>query len=243
MRAPRIFTDRPLASGALVELDANPSHHLSRVLRMAPGGRVVIFDGRGGEYEAVLESADRRRVRLRVGRHDPREREAPLRLVLAQGVSRGERMDYTIQKAVELGVAEVVPLLSERSVVQLGGERAAKRQRHWRQVAISACEQCGRNRVPEVHAPAAFGQWLEARDGDCRALVMDPEGDPLSAADAPRGPVTLLVGPEGGLTREESARARGAGFQSVRLGPRVLRTETAAIAMLAALQTLWGDFR
>lgn len=243
MRTPRIFTDQNLTSGALVELEANPSHHLTGVLRMGRGGRVVVFDGRGGEYEAVLESADRRRVQLRIGRHEPQEREAPLRLVLAQAVSRGERMDYTIQKAVELGVADVVPLLSERSVVRLGGERAAKRQRHWHQVAVGACEQCGRNRIPEVRAPVALGQWLDARVADGRALMMDPEGEPLSPADAPRGPVTLLVGPEGGLTGEESARAREAGFRAVRLGPRVLRTETAAVAMLAALQTLWGDFR
>lgn len=243
MRIPRIFTQRSLTQGHQVELEDAPSNHLLRVLRLRTGASLVLFDGRGGEYEATLDEPAGRRARVQVHRHVERDLESPVRVTLAQGVSRGERMDYAIQKAVELGVAEIVPLLTRRSVVRLDGERATKRQRRWRQVAIGACEQCGRNTVPTVHEPSPLEAWLERDAAHGMRLYMDPEGQALEPIDQPSDAITLLVGPEGGLAPGEIDQLRENGFRGVRLGPRILRTETAAIAMLAALQTLWGDFR
>jgi 16S rRNA (uracil1498-N3)-methyltransferase len=182
-------------------------------------------------------------VTVAIERHDPVERESPLPVTLVQALSSGERMDLTIQKAVELGVARIVPVESERCVVRLKGERAEKRVAHWRQVAISACEQCGRNRIPEVRMISPLEVWLAAEKNDALRWVLLP-GAHTALRDLPRPqkPVELLVGPEGGLTDAEADAAQRAGYQPVRLGPRVLRTETAAPALLAALQALWGDF-
>jgi 16S rRNA (uracil1498-N3)-methyltransferase len=227
-----------------VELDERGANHVTRVLRMQPGDEIVLFDGKGGEFQASLERTERKKTFARVGEFIEREVESPLSVILAQGISRGERMDYTIQKAVELGVTEIIPLLTERTVVQLKGERLTKRQQHWQGVAISACEQCGRNRIPLVHAPLTLASWLDQQDHGGLRLVMEPRAVGTLANNAPpQEPVVLLAGPEGGLAATEIDWAKKAGFTGIRLGPRVLRTETAAIAMLAALQALWGDFR
>lgn len=243
MAAPRIFQPGPLAearaAGAEIELGAEAVRHLGRVLRLGPGDAVRLFDGHGGEYAATLTALDKRAGRARLDAFDDRESESPLTLELVQGLAKGERMDVAFQKAVELGVDRIVPVTTERSVVRLDGERALKRHAHWRGVLIAACEQSGRNRIPELDPLQTLTEWLrQPRQG----FVLDPEGgSSLQTQALPDGPVSLLVGPEGGLGPGEINRAIEAGLRPLRLGPRVLRTETAPLAALAALQTLWGD--
>lgn len=217
---------------------------MAHVLRLAEGADITLFDGRGTEYDAVISACARNSVRVRVLGERNISRESPLRVTLVQAVSAGERMDFTVQKAVELGVAAVQPVLSERCVVRLSGERAEKRVAHWQAVVVAACEQCGRNLVPPVHALLPFAVWLErlaAEPG--QRVLLAPAGDVrLQDLGRPAGDVILLAGPEGGLTPAEAGDAGRAGFRSLQLGPRVLRTETAALAALAAMQALWGDF-
>ena len=242
MPIPRFHVEAALALGARVSLSEAVSRHALGALRLKQGAEVVLFNGDGSEYAGVLE------VRGNVawvecrGRESP-ERESPLEIWLAQGISAGDRMDYTIQKAVELGVAGIVPLTMRRSVVRLDGERAEKRRRHWQGIVISACEQCGRNRVPEVEPIVRFEDWLaRSRSLAATKLLLDPEGERLAELARPAGAVWLLAGPEGGFDAEEWQNARAVGFESLRLGPRILRTETAGLAALAAMQATWGDF-
>lgn len=242
MRIPRIYLPIPLASGTSAALSGNAANHVVRVLRLKPGAPLILFNGLGGEYEAVLHGIDRNRAEVSVGNYIARETESPLHVTLAQGVSRGERMDYTIQKAVELGVTRIVPLISERCEVRLEGERLTKRVQHWQAVAASACEQCGRNRVPPVLAPVPLNSWL-AEPAHGLRLVLNPLAPATltSLARPDDRPITLLIGPEGGLSDAEVKRAQQSGFVGIRLGPRILRTETAAVTALSALQMLWGD--
>lgn len=240
----RIHLPAALAAGDETELPPGAARRIARVLRMRAGERVTAFDGAGREYAAVITRVDRRAVRIRVESVRPVDRESPLAVTLAQGVSRGERMDYTVQKAVELGVARVEPVLTGRGVVRLDRARGREKAAHWQAIAAGACEQCGRNRVPEVALPVAFGEWLaRRREGPATpGLLLDPaRGARLRELAAPAAGVTLLAGPEGGLTEAERDAALAAGCAAVRLGPRVLRTETAALAALAAMQALWGD--
>jgi len=226
-----------------LSLPSAAAHHAARVLRLRAGDAVTLFNGQGGEYAARIVAIGKRDVEVEIGRHDPVERESLLAVTLVQSISSGERMDLTIQKAVELGVTRIVPVESARSVVRLDGERAAKRQQHWQQVAISACEQCGRNRIPEVRTISPLDAWLAAMEADTLRWILLPGADTaLRDLPRPQKSVELLVGPEGGFTDDETGAARRAGYRPVRLGPRVLRTETAAPALLAALQALWGDF-
>lgn len=245
MRIPRVFCAQDLAPEKTVALDERAAKHLVTVLRLQAGARLVLFNGRGGEYEAVLETAGKRGAAARVTGHVAREVESPLRVVLGQCIARGSRMDYTLQKAVELGVAAVAPLFSERCQVKLSREKAAARLQHWEGVCISACEQCGRNRVPEVRTPMALADWLQGGaevEPNPLRLVLDAAGDSrLSGLPAPAGTVFLLSGPEGGLTDAEIGLARRFGFTAVGLGPRILRAETAPLAALTAIQALWGD--
>lgn len=246
MRSPRIFVDGPLAAGQQTGLPAAASQHLLAVLRLRVGAPLVVFDGRGGEHPARLLEAGRGGARIEVGEHRAVERESPLTVTLLQGLARGERMDTVVQKATELGVARIVPVAAARSVVQLAEARAGKRVAHWRAVAVAACEQCGRNRVPEITAPMDLVEAcrLAAAEAATRLWALDAEGGmPLAAAPPSRGDrVALLVGPEGGLADDELETAALIGFKRLRLGPRVLRTETAGPAALAALQALAGDF-
>lgn len=224
-------------------LPPEQAHHLAHVLRLTAGDPVVVFDGRGLEYAATIERVGKSALTLRVG--EPREvdRESPLTVTLAQGVSSGERMDYTVQKAVELGVAAIQPLATERSIVRLDAARAAKRLAHWQAVAIAACEQCGRNRVPPMLPIVSFTVFLGTAGARGLRLTLAP-GATVTLRDLarPAEPVTILAGPEGGLSPRERSDAHAAGYVPIRLGPRVLRTETAALAALAAMQMLWGDF-
>jgi 16S rRNA (uracil1498-N3)-methyltransferase len=244
MRIPRVYTVQPLAEGRSVELDTGPSKHLLMVLRLNPGASLALFDGSGREFEAILETTDNRRARVRIGTARTSGSESPLRITLAQGISRGERMDFTLQKAAELGIEEIIPVLTERSVVRLDGRQAARKQQHWQQLVIGACEQSGRVRVPAVQAPLALRDLLSDRPQTAGLdLLLHPEASAsLNGLAAPgQNPIRLLVGPEGGLSEAETAAAQLAGFTAVRLGPRVLRTETAALVALSLLQARWGD--
>ena len=240
MRVPRIFTEQALAAGLELALEPGPSQHLARVLRMGPGDALQLFDGSGLEHRARIVAADRRQVTAVLLDAQPGLAESPLRIHLGIGISRGERMDLVVQKATELGVAAISPLYTERTEVRLRGEREARKRQHWRQVIVSACEQCGRSIIPIVYEPTALSQWLASADGERKFVLHHrataaPEGAQLPAS------VSLLVGPEGGLSEAEIGSAEAAGFESLALGPRILRTETAPLAALAILQARWGD--
>jgi 16S rRNA (uracil1498-N3)-methyltransferase len=242
VRTPRVYVDAVLATGAETTLPPETSAHLTRVLRLRPDDAVVLFNGDGRDFAGRLLAVQRHGVRVLVEAADEAEAEPPLRLHLAVGVSRGERMDFVVQKAVELGVASIRPLLTERSVVRLDADRRERRHEHWQGVLVAACEQSGRRRLPLLHPTLPLADWLPTVGGT--ALLLDPQAArTLADVPAPQGAATLLVGPEGGLSGDERARAGRAGFVPVRLGPRILRTETAPIAALAAMQVLWGDLR
>jgi 16S rRNA (uracil1498-N3)-methyltransferase len=240
----RIYAPELLAPGALLALREPAAHHLSRVLRAAVGDTLVVFND-GVEFSATIARIDKRGVTVKLNSGAPVDRESPLPCVLAQAISSGERMDITLQKAVELGIRGVQPLYSERSIVRLDAERTVKRVEHWRQVMISACEQCGRNVVPGVASPQPLVDWLSALPaprGDELRILLSPRAEQRLAELARPAAVIVLAGPEGGFNDVEADGARQRGFVTLRLGPRVLRTETAALAALAALNTRWGDF-
>jgi 16S rRNA (uracil1498-N3)-methyltransferase len=240
----RIHVAAALAPGANIALPDPAAHHLSRVLRAAAGDHVTLFGG-GVEYDATITHIDRHGVTVKLAAGVAISRESPLRCTLVQAISSGERMDYTLQKAVELGVSSIQPIYSERSVVRLDERRTETRLAHWRQVAVSACEQCGRNQVPELSAPVALIDWfadLPASAADESRILMSPRADRRLSDFARPAFVMLLAGPEGGFTEIEVDLACERGFAAVRLGPRTLRTETAALAALAAINLLWGDF-
>jgi 16S rRNA (uracil1498-N3)-methyltransferase len=243
MNLPRFYCREALSPGAHVELPEPVARHAVRVLRLPPGAPVVLFDGRGGEYPAHIERIERDRVYAELAAWQEIERESALAVTLIQALQAGDKMDFTIQKAVELGVRDIVPVESRRSVLRLSGERAAKRVAHWQGVVASACEQCGRNQVPLVAPLEKLENWLARPAGGVLRLMLVPDAGQTLADIAPVGEVQLLIGAEGGLDPQEMIAAQHAGFQAVRLGPRVLRTETAGLAALAALQALWGDFR
>ena len=241
MRIPRIYTPQSLESDSSILLEPEPSHHVVRVLRLGVGDSVALFDGSGGEYPAIITSIGKKRVEVKTGSHRALDCESPLRIHLGIAISRGERMDWIVQKSTELGVSAITPLFTEHTGVKLPGERAEKKIQHWRQVAISACEQCGRNRLPAIHSPQSLDDWVAATDAEGKLVLHHRAGNSLVRAGQAPSTVALLVGPEGGLSEEEVAAAERAGFVSVRLGPRVLRTETAPLAAITLLQGRWGD--
>ena len=248
MNSPRFFSTQPLPVGARVDLSENAARHAVRVLRLRENDGLTLFDGTGGEVAARIAHVGRDAVVAEVMQRRDVECESPIDITLVQALQSGEKMDLTVQKAVELGVRRIVPVTSQRSVVRLEGDRAQRRVAHWQAVAISACEQCGRNRVPEVSDLVGLRQWLAkpASGGSVVRLLLDPRStNTLDSLPCPREGcgVELLIGAEGGLSPEETEMALQAGFTGVRLGPRVLRTDTAGLAALAAIQCLWGDFR
>lgn len=275
MREVRVFVELALAPGDTVTLATGPARHVARVLRLRAGATLALFNDQGGEFSAVIESVRGEAVTVNVLSHTSVERESPRPIVLLQGIARGERMDLIVQKATELGVTHILPISTARSVVQLDDARASKRQMHWRSIAIAACEQCGRNRLPHIAPVRDLTDALSALQAIERLAIdqqaVDPSGtepsriqvderekhssrgllDPqsrltlsqwLTPAPAASSAISLLIGPEGGLEDGERAMAEGHGFTAVRLGPRVLRTETAALAALAAIQSRVGDF-
>ncbi len=244
MRAVRHFVDAPLAVGAVIELPEAAVAHLVRVLRMQAGDPVVLFNGDGCDYPAHLLSTSKRGAQAEVLERIALDNESPLQLTLAQGIARGEKMDLILQKATELGVARIAPVVTERTEVRLDAERSAKRLAHWRGVLLSACEQSGRARVPELLEPQSLANFAAGEAAGHRFLL-DPFAE-RGIADARVGAgdrITLLIGPEGGLSERDQLTLRAAGYIGLRLGPRVLRTETAGLAALAAFNTLFGDWR
>jgi len=240
---PRFFCSGDLSQGATRDLPLAAAHHAARVLRLVVGDAVIVFNGVGGESAARILSISKDHVAVRIGPWSARESESGVRVVLLQGLSARERMDFTIQKAVELGVAEIFPLATQRSVMRLADERAARRVEHWQNLVIAACEQSGRNRVPEVHPVSSLSTWLGTHPGvagEQRVILSTRARVRLRDLSSPLR-LILLTGPEGGFAAEEEEMASASGFERVRLGPRVLRTETAALAALAAIHTLWGD--
>lgn len=247
MRLTRVYVAGSLASSALVQLPESAALHLTRVLRLEQGARLRVFNGAGGEYDATIETVRRGTVSVRIGAHHAIDRESPLRVTLLQGIARGERMDYILQKATELGVTRIVPVTTTRSTVRLTAETALRKREHWQGVVVSAVEQCGRCRVPEVTAPMTLDVAVQSAAEELK-LLLDPDDEAASlpellgaSAGARPASVTLLAGPEGGFDPQEVRAARLAGFRSCRLGPRILRTETAALAALAVLQFASGD--
>jgi 16S rRNA (uracil1498-N3)-methyltransferase len=238
MRLSRFFIDTPLSLGehSLPEAQA---HYLSKVLRLSVGASVQLFDGSGLEYQGALTEVGKKQVRVQLTQCLPGQPDSKLTIHLGQGLSRGERMDWAIQKATELGVTTITPVISERCEVRLSDERADKRLAHWRQIAISACEQSGRSSVPEIHPPISLPEWLASVSADLK-LVLHPVAEALSSHPQPQT-LAFLIGPEGGLNEAEVQLAQAADFHAARLGPRVLRTETAPVAALALAQHLWGD--
>jgi 16S rRNA (uracil1498-N3)-methyltransferase len=239
----RLFVSAALGNGAALTLTGEPARYLGRALRLRPGDVVAVFNGDDGEWAATIEQFGRDEVMLTVGDAIESRPESPLRVHLVQGVSRGERMDFVVQKATELGVKRLTPVLTAHGMVKLDERRAAKRRAHWESVAISAAEQSGRTRPPLIDPPQDLNTWFGGtRSRDSTELVLLPGASlPLAKAAAPTRKLCLLIGPEGGFSEKESEDATVAGFEPVSLGPRVLRTETAAVAALAVAQSLWGD--
>lgn len=245
MRLIRVYVKAPLAAGAQLELQGPAHEHVKRVLRLGAGDEVTLFNGDGHDYPSVIRELRRSATAVAVRAVASARAESPLAITLVQGVARAERMDLVVQKATELGVTVIQPVAAARSVVKLDAASRAKKLAHWRGIAIAACEQCGRARLPAVADPVPIADWLArpARAG-LRRLQLEPDaGEALVAAARDAASIELLVGPEGGLTDTERDAARQTGYLSCRIGPRVLRSETASIAALAVLQATAGDLR
>ena len=242
MGQPRIFVDVRLGPGAQFSLDPDAAQHVGKALRLKTGDTITVFDGRGGEYDAILTRMDKEHVDVKTAAFRDVERESPVDVGLVQGLPEADKMDLIIQKSVELGVSWIQPIVCDRSVVRLSAERAARREAHWRRVAVAACEQSGRNRIPEVRPTLAFQSWI-AEPAAAPRWLLTPSGEPLTGRAAPVRELELLVGPEGGLSERERDSALSQGGEPVSLGPRTLRAETAPLAALAAIHALWGDFR
>jgi len=244
MRLIRIYVPGPLRAGTTARLEGAAAAHVSRVLRLRAGDPLVLFNGDGRDYAGTVSTLRGDQVEVEVASSTTGLPDSPLELTLAQGVARGERMDLVIQKATELGVSRIVPLLTERSVVRLAGDQGGRKLDHWRAVAIAACEQCGRSRLPVIDAPRTLEEWLAAPDAPaCRVLLAPAAPQPLRTVAPPSSAVAVLIGPEGGLTGAERASAIASGYEPRSLGPRILRTETAALVALAVLQSSAGDLR
>jgi 16S rRNA (uracil1498-N3)-methyltransferase len=254
MRLTRVYVDAPVAAGRRVVVEGSAANHIARVLRLRTGDSLTVFDGSGGEFGARIEEFRKEAVVVVIGEHQPLDRESPLPLTLVQGISRGERMDWIIQKATELGASRIAPVFTKRSVVRLDEKQAERKLQHWRAITVAACEQCGRNRIPDLAAPVDFFDMLagdspgrpdsagHTESAGSTRLLLSPTGDLRidDLQDVGKG-ITVLIGPEGGLEDVEQEAAVAAGFKAVRLGPRVLRTETAAIAALTIIQRYFGD--
>lgn len=243
MRLSRVFLPHTLTSCSEIELDEATQHYLCKVLRMRVGFSLIVFDGNGGEFDATLSSVNKKSATLAIGAFRDVNPESALNIRLLLCISRGDHMDFAIQKAVELGVTEITPMFSEHGVAALPADRLEQRLAHWQNIIINSCQQCGRTRPPLLNKPAAIGEALtQCTTADELKLVLDPQAESgLKSLPPPRGLVSVLIGAEGGLSQTEIATSTELGFVRIKLGPRVLRTETAATAIMTALQLLWGD--
>ena len=241
MRIPRLYTQQPLHADSLITLDKDAARYLSSVLRMTSGQMLNLFNGEGGEYVAEVVSLSKNQVTVSIKESLPNDRESLLKIHLVIGISRGERMDWVIQKATELGVHTITPIFTERTEVKLAGSRLEKRLVHWQQVSISACEQCLRNVVPTINSAVSLQQCLGTHDGGLKIVLHHRTERPLTELQNTNNHVTILIGPEGGLSDDEITLVESNGYNAVKLGPRVLRTETAPLAAISILQSLWGD--
>ena len=241
MRVPRIYEPGPLSSHALLDLSEDGANHIGRVLRMQAGQELVLFDGRGGQYPATIQAVGKKQVTVQLAELDPVEVESPLAIHFGQVISRGDKMEFTIQKSVELGVTVITPLFSERCGVKLNGERLDKKLEQWQKIAISACEQCGRNRIPEIRPAMELAAWLAEPTAELKLNLHPRAPYSINTLPEPSHGIRLLIGPEGGLSSDEIAQAREQGFADMLLGPRVLRTETAGLTAITALQCRFGD--
>lgn len=238
----RIYTPQPLAADRQVTLESAPSHHLSQVLRQRIGNSLLLFNGDGNEYSAQITRIEKKQVTVQIDRLIAAQLRSTLSFSLFIGISRGERMDFALQKAVELGIDSITPLVTERTVVKLQGSRLDRKMDHWLKIIIGACEQSGRNYLPHLERPITL-QSLYTHQLPGLSILLDHQGEhSLNQMEQPDKRVNLLVGPEGGISENEQRHLRDNGFIATRLGPRVLRTETAPLAALAAMQMLWGDF-
>ncbi|PHQ58564.1 MAG: 16S rRNA (uracil(1498)-N(3))-methyltransferase [Porticoccus sp.] len=243
MRDIRVFTNQPLAVDAEVLLEENSAHHLTTVLRLKTGAAIVLFNGTGGEYHAILGQVTGKQTQVLITGFTETNRESPLYISLGIGLSRGDRMDWVIQKATEVGVAEITPLFTARSEVRLKGDRADKKIQHWRKIAINACEQCYRNIPPIINAPTSPDLWFHALTTDKKLVLHHrSENTVTDLRNQQVNSTSLLIGPEGGLTDAEISSSLHSGFEPLTIGPRVFRTETAPIVAITLLQSLWGDF-
>ena len=241
MRVPRIYEPGPLSSHALLDLSEDGANHIGRVLRMQAGQELVLFDGRGGQYPATIQAVGKKQVTVQLAELDPVEVESPLAIHFGQVISRGDKMEFTIQKSVELGVTVITPLFSERCGVKLNGERLDKKLEQWQKIAISACEQCGRNRIPEIRPAMELAAWLAEPTEELKLNLHPRAPYSINTLPEPSHGIRQLIGPEGGLSAAEIEQAREHGFADMLLGPRVLRTETAGLTAITALQCRFGD--
>ncbi|MCW8091752.1 16S rRNA (uracil(1498)-N(3))-methyltransferase [Alteromonas sp. ASW11-130] len=242
MRIPRIFHPQPIVIDTEFELTAEATHHIANVLRLKPGHPIVLFNGDGNEYSAELISVAKRQVIVEADACLSLSKESPLYLHLGQGISKGDRMEMVLQKAVELGVTEITPLITERCTVKLDEKRWEKKQQQWHKIIYGACEQSGRNTLPKLNAPTGLSQWL-AKSTKAQRVTLSPTArDPITKLAYHSHGYQLLIGPEGGLSENEVHQAQESGYLTVSMGPRVLRTETAALTSLSILQALHGDF-
>lgn len=241
MTKPRCYLPQPLKPGQSIELPPDIAHHLSNVLRLRVAQTLILFNGQGGEYPAHVTLVEKKRMHVLVDAYMDKNRESPLSITLAQGIARGQKMDYTIQKGVELGIRRIVPILNGRSNIRLTEDRERKKHEHWQKIIIAACEQCGRNSLPVLDSPITCRQWVEM-DTNPVKMILDPQADQgIAEISMDANALTVLIGSEGGLDADEIARAEACGYIRVSLGRRVLRTETAAVAALVVCQNLWGD--
>ncbi len=237
----RLYYPEHIEPGQTASLDKNTSHHLIRVMRAKKGLHVILFNGDGFEYAATLLDENQKSCALRVDTKIRVQRESPVHTILLQGISRSDRMDACIQKTTELGVNTIIPVLCEHTATRLDEKRAEKKRKHWQQIIISACEQSGRCTIPELHPVTPYAQALQSTDSDCKLVLSLDAKTGLKELQIPEGNITILVGPESGLSQDEIKLAINTNFKEILLGSRILRTETAAPACLAAIQTLWGD--
>jgi 16S rRNA (uracil1498-N3)-methyltransferase len=241
MRIPRIYHPNTLSVGQTVDLNSDAANHVGRVLRLSVDAQIILFNGEGGEFVAKLVESGKKKVIAQIEAFDDKCIESPLKIHLGQGISRGDKMELTIQKAVELGVTEITPLFTERCGVKLSGERLEKKLQQWRKIVVSACEQCARNTLPVIHQPKSLDQWASEQTNELKLNLHPSASYSINSLPEPVHGIRLVIGPEGGLSDTEIEFASQQGFDEVLIGPRVLRTETAGLTVISALQTRFGD--